>query len=64
MTAAEWNERHQIGTEVDLIADNGEVRRTKIHSAAWTLGSGLDAVALDGISGCYLLARVRAVGAA
>lgn len=66
----EWNEHHPIGTEVSVEMDSGEIRATKTRSEAQMLGaepsrndSGHTAVIfLEGISGCYLLSRVRAKG--
>jgi len=65
-----WNESHPIGTEVSVEMDSGELRETKTRSAAQMLGAepsrgdlGHTAVIfLEGISGCYLLSRVRAKG--
>lgn len=62
-----WNLKHPIGTEVTVGMDSGEIRATKTRSAAQMLGAepsknspGHTAVIfLDGISGCYLLSRVR-----
>jgi len=65
-----WNEGHPIGTEVSVEMDTGELRATKTRSKAQMLGvepsrndPGHTAVIfLEGISGCYLLSRVRAKG--
>jgi len=67
---AAWNEKHPVGTEVTVELDSGEIRATTTRSAAQMLGAepsknnpGHTAVIfLDGISGCYLLSRVRAKG--
>ena len=63
-----WNLKYPIGTPVTVEMDSGEIRATTTRSVAWMLGAepsrkdpGHSAVVLmDGISGCYLLSRVRA----
>ena len=65
-----WNLKYPIGTPVTVEMDSGEIRATTTRSVAWMLGAepsrkdpGHSAVVLmDGISGCYLLSRVRARG--
>jgi len=67
-----WNLKHPVGTEVTVELDSGEIRATKSRSKAQMLGAepsrndpGHTAVIfLEGISGCYLLSRVRAKGGA
>jgi len=67
-----WNERYPIGTPVTVELDTGEIRATKTRGPAEMLGAvpsqndpGHTAViSLEGISGCYLLSRVRAKGEA
>jgi hypothetical protein len=67
-----WNELHPIGTPVTVELDTGEIRATKTRGPAEMLGAeparnnpGHTAViSLEGISGCYLLSRVRAKGEA
>jgi hypothetical protein len=59
----EWNARHPVGTLVDVTMDDGTVKRTRTIDEASMLG-GHSAVAwLAGFSGCYMLSRVKAVGA-
>ncbi len=68
---AAWNEKYPVGTEVTVELDSGEIRATTTRSTAQMLGAepsknnpGHTAVVfLVGISGCYLLSRVRAKGA-
>ena len=65
-----WNEHHPIGTDVSVETDSGEIRATKTRSEAQMLGAepsrndpGHTAVIfLEGVTGCYLLSRVRAKG--
>lgn len=56
----EWNCNHETGTAVDVTRDNGSVLRTVTRSHAWILGDN-PVVMVKGISGCYLLSRVRPV---
>lgn len=56
-----WNLKHPVGTEVDVTMDSGEVRRTKTRSHAEVLSGHTPVIWLEGITGCYLLSRVRAV---
>ena len=65
-----WNLKYPVGTEVTVELDSGEIQATRTRSAAQMLGAvaskndpGHTAVIwLEGISGCYLLSRVRAKG--
>jgi hypothetical protein len=69
----EWaafnNWTHPIGALVDVTRDNGHVERTKTRSMPWWLGASnggtghTPVIMLDGISGGYLLTRVRVVPA-
>jgi hypothetical protein len=56
-----WNLKHQIGINVDVTMDSGEVRRATTRSKAQMLSGHSAVIWLEGISGCYLLNRVRAV---
>lgn len=55
MTAAEWNARYGVGTEVvyapHRAARPPERRRTRTRSDAWTLGHGEPVVAVEGKAG-------------
>ncbi|MDE2022346.1 MAG: hypothetical protein KGI71_05560 [Patescibacteria group bacterium] len=55
-TKIEWTA--PIGTEVIVTLDNGREIRTKTRSGAAIVG-GERVIWLEGISGCYLLSRVR-----
>lgn len=55
----EWNAHHPVGTEVIVNMDSGEQRRTKTRSKASVLSGHSAVIWLEGISGCYLLDRVR-----
>lgn len=59
---AKWNEQHPAGTEVTVEMDSGEIRATRTRSEASMLSGHTAVIFLDGISGCYLLSRVRAKG--
>lgn len=58
---------HPVGTIVDVTRDNGDVERTRTRSLPWMLGASdgstghTPVIMLDGISGGYLLTRVRVV---
>jgi len=56
-----WNMRFPVGTEVSLEKDSGEVVITKTRSNAELLSGHSAVIWLEGISGCYLLDRVKAV---
>lgn len=48
-----------VGTAVEVTKDDGGKVITKTRSIAWRLGDGAPVVMVDGISGGYLLTRVR-----
>jgi hypothetical protein len=56
-----WNLKHPVGQAVEVTRDNGEKILTRTTSTAWVLSGHTPVVFLDGISGCYLLSRVKAV---
>ena len=66
----QWNALVSIGSPVTVEMDSGEIRATTTRSNAQMLGAepsrndpGHTAVIwLDGIKGCYALARVRPKG--
>jgi len=58
---AEWNAAFPVGTAVTVTRDNGTVEHIRTRSVAWQLPSGSPIVLLDGISGGYLLTRVKTV---
>ncbi len=57
-----WNLKHPVGTEVTVELDSGEIRATKTRSKAQMLSGHTAVIWLEGITGCYLLSRVRAKG--
>lgn len=59
-----WNLKYAVGTPVMLTKDSGTVVTTKTRSRAEVAASGHAVIWLEGISGYYLLDRVRALGAA
>lgn len=56
-----WNRNNDVGTNVNVKMDSGEIRKTKTRSAAQVLSGHSAVIWLEGITGCYLLDRVRAV---
>lgn len=60
--AAEWNKLYPPGTPVEVTRDMGEIEKTKTRSIAWVMGGHTCVVMVDGISGGYLLERVRPYG--
>jgi hypothetical protein len=56
----DWNRDNEIGAFVKVKMDSGEIRETRTRSEAQVLGGHSAVVWLEGISGCYLLDRVRA----
>ena len=50
---------HPIGTPVAVRRDSGTVLETVTTSPAWLLGGHTAVIMVDGISGAYLLERVR-----
>ena len=54
-----WNAKHAVGTEVTLTKDNGDVIRTKTRSEAEVLSGHTAVIWLEGVTGCYLLDRVK-----
>lgn len=56
-----WNTEHVIGTHVVLTRDDNVKLRTRTRSEAQVLSGHSAVIWLDGVSGCYLLDRVRAI---
>lgn len=56
-----WNSANAVGATVKVRLDNGEMRETTTRSQAEILGGHSAVIWLEGITGCYLLDRVRAV---
>lgn len=59
--AKEWNEKHPVGTVVDVTKDDRTVVRTKTTRGATVLGGHTAVAWLEGFRGCYDLSRVKAV---
>jgi len=55
-----WNLLHDVGTPVLLTKDSGKTIITKTRSHAEIASSGHAVIWLDGVSGFYLLNRVKA----
>lgn len=56
---AAWNDKHPVGAKVTVQMDSGEIRETVTRSAAEALSGHSAVIWLAGISGCYLLDRVK-----
>lgn len=56
-----FNADNAIGSTVRVKKDNGEIVETTTRSRAEVLSGHSAVIWLDGISGCYLLDRVRPV---
>lgn len=54
-----WNVHRPVGTPVDVMLDDGTVKRTTTRSEAWVMGGHTAVVSVEGISGGYMLSRVR-----
>lgn len=57
--AEEWNRKFGIGQAVEVTLDSGEIMQTKTTSRADLLGGHTPVIWLEGITGAYLLSRVR-----
>lgn len=55
-----WNLKHEVGAAVVVTMDSGEDRATFTRSKAEILSGHTPVIWLVGISGCYILSRVRA----
>jgi len=56
-----WNSANSVGATVKVRLDNGETRETRTRTEAHVLSGHSAVIWLEGITGCYLLDRVRAV---
>jgi DNA-binding protein Fis len=61
VSAREWNTRYRIGQRVIVTCDDGSELHTATRSEAWNLGWGAPVVMVEGNSGVYSLARIRAI---
>jgi hypothetical protein len=59
--ARNWNEKHPVGTLVEVTRDNGSIEETLTASEAWVMGGHSAVIKLVGFSGGYSLNRVRAI---
>ena len=55
-----WNLTYPIGLAVTLLKDSGDTIETRTRSAAEIASSGHAVIWLEGVSGYYLLDRVKA----
>jgi hypothetical protein len=60
-TVDAWNAKYPVGTNVVVTLDNHERKETVTRSEAEALSGHSAVIWLEGIRGCYLLDRVRAV---
>ena len=56
-----WNSSNPSGTPVEMRKDTGELVKTVTRSEAWLLGGHTAVVMVDGVSGGYLLNRMRVI---
>lgn len=56
-----WNLKHPVGTPVTLRKDDGSVIETRTRARAEILSGHTPVIWLEGVRGCYLLSRVRAI---
>lgn len=54
-----WNLKHAVGIPVVVTRDNGDELHTKTRSHAHLISGEIACVMVDGISGFYMLSRVR-----
>jgi hypothetical protein len=57
-----WNRLVEVGTEVELENDLGEIERTKTRSEAWIVCSNQPVAKVEGRAGGYLLWRLKPTG--
>ena len=60
-TVDAWNAKYPAGTKVVVTLDNHERKETVTRSDAQVLSGHSAVIWLEGIRGCYLLDRVRAI---
>lgn len=56
-----WNSANAVGAAVKVRLDSDEIRETRTRTEAQVLSGHSAVIWLEGITGCYLLDRVRAV---
>jgi len=57
---AKWNRTNQVGTAVIVRQDDGTDLKTSTRSEAFVMGGHTAMIMVEGISGGYMLSRVRA----
>jgi hypothetical protein len=57
----QWNAAHRVGTRVRVTKDDGSSVETTTRTRAMMLSGHTPVIFLEGISGCYLLTRVKAI---
>lgn len=57
----DWNAKYPVGRAVMVEKDDGSIYTTRTRSRASVLSGHTAVIFVDGISGCYLLDRVKAV---
>ncbi len=58
---AGWNQLWPVGLDVIVQLDDRSQRATKTESEAWVMGGHSAMIRLEGISGGYMLDRVKPV---
>lgn len=59
LKVANWNLKHPIGSPVTVTKDGGAKVETRTTSEAYVMGGHTAVVHIEGVSGCYLLDRVK-----
>jgi len=59
VNAAQFNNVAPVGTNVQVLLDDGQTLHTLTRSVAWEIGYGNAHVKVEGITGGYSLNRVR-----
>lgn len=55
----EWNAACPVDTAVEVTLDDGKIMKSRTTTPAWVMGGHSAMVTVDGISGGYMLSRVR-----
>jgi hypothetical protein len=59
--ADDWNRNNRVGQPVTVLRDSGAITKTVTRTTAFVDAAGQPVVFLRGISGYYLLDRVKAI---
>jgi hypothetical protein len=54
-----WNLLVKVGDEVTVKRDDGSFFDTRTRSEAWVVGGHTPVVCVEGITGCFLLERIK-----